>query len=342
MKLFRLFFLFIILTSTKADAWVTWKNGGWVFTNEDASFDAMTHFNLACEAYNKGNWSEASLHFRVITCNYANTEYGPDAAFYLGVSDYFMGEYEDANKAFDCYLKYRQDSAHFFEAVQFKYCIAEYFKDGGKRRLFSYCGLPKWSCGYSYAVEIYDQIVFAVPNNELAAKSLFAKADLLAWLQDFREAIDTYQIFLRRFPKHEMAPQCYLNILHAYAKLAEIEIQNADILAFAQLTMAKFAKLFPRDERLGDGEAIVQHIKELFAYGFYELGCYYERSGWCRAAAIYYNTCRERFPETQVAMYASERLQFVGHLLPAAPAEKVAAEPEPCSTDVPTDIEFEE
>ncbi len=342
MRLIRWFALVCMLFTSQAHSWVQWKNGGWVLTSENPTYDAATHYNTASEAYRCGNWQEAALHYRVITCNFGNMDFAPDAAFYLGVCEFNMEEYEHANSAFNCYLKYRKDSAHFFEAVQYKFLIAEHFKEGGKRRLFSYCHLPKWSTGYSYAIEIYDQIVFAVPNNDLAALSLFAKADLLAWLGSYREAIDTYQIFLRRFPKHERAPQCYINILHAYSKMAEIENQNADILAFAQLTVAKFAKLYPRDERIADAEAVLQYIKEQFAFSYYDLGCYYERSGWQRAAAIYYNTCAERFPDTQMACYAKERLLVVGYLLPVAPepapAEQPAAKPD---NDIPTDIEFD-
>lgn len=342
MSFVRLFILAIVCFSTTLHSWVEWRNGGWAFTSENAKYDAEVHFNTACEAFNCGNWAEAAVHFRVITCNYADTDMGPIAAFYLGISEFNMCEYELANNALNCYLKYRKDSTHFFEAIQYKFAIADFYKDGGKRRLFSYAHFPKWGTGYTYAIEIYDQIIFAVPNNELAAKSLYHKADLLAYLGSFREAVDTYQIFLRRFSKHELVPQCYLNILHCYSKMAEIESQNADILAFAQLNLAKFAKLYPRDERLGEAQAMYQQIKEQFAYSYYELGCYYERSGWCRAAAIYYNTCQQRFPDTQVAGYSAERLQYVGHLLPPEPAKKEEPKEEvSIDNSIPKDIEFD-
>lgn len=335
-------FFFIFLLSIPVEGGVRWKDGRWIDTIEDPKASLREHYQQAISAYACEDWQEAARHFRIITCNFADSACGPEAAFYLGVCEYNLEEYEDANNAFSCYLKYRKDAEHFFEAIEFKFCIAELFRSGVKRRIFSYNQLPKWASGYSQALSIYDEIVFAVPNHAFAAKSLYSKAKLFVFLSEYREAVDTYRLFLRRFPKHEMAANCYLGILSCYLDMAQIEYQNPDILAFAQLTLNKFETLYPRDEHLDEARAITMQIKEYYAYGFYELGRYYERSGWQRAAAIYYHTCQSQFPDTQVAACAGERFQCVGYLLPQVLiSEPVVEKLSVCDTGVPEDIEFD-
>lgn len=337
------FFVFAISTLIlPLNAGVKWKNDRWIDTVENPSMQCDGHYKTACDEFNCCKWEQAARHFRIITCNFANTEYGPDSAFFLGICEFNLGEYEDANKALNCYLRHRTSSEHFFEAIEYKFCIADKFANGEKRRLFCYNSLPKLASGYSYALEIYDEIIFALPNHEIAARALFSKATLLAWLGSYRESADTYQTLLRRFPKHSLAPECYVNIINNYLWMAQTEYQNPDILAFAQLTYTKFARSFPRDENLPLAESLVMDVKETYAGGFYQLGRYYERSGWRRAAAIYYHTCQEQFPDTQVAQCSREKLLCLGCFLPptvAAPVKDVIEEAPSC---IPTDIEFDE
>ncbi|MFA6914830.1 MAG: tetratricopeptide repeat protein [Parachlamydiales bacterium] len=340
----RYFTLLIIIISScilPLDAGVKWKDGRWIDTAENPSLYSDEHYKIACEEFNCGKWKDAAKHFRIITCNYANSEYGPNAAFFLGICEFHLCEYEDANKALNCYLRHRTDSTHFFEAIEYKFCIADIYANGHKRRLFCYNTLPKLVPGYSYAIEVYDEIIFALPNHEMAAQALFSKATLLAWLGNYRESVDTYQVFLRRFPKHSLAPECYVNIINNYLWMAQTEYQNPDLLSFAQLTYIKFAKVFPRDENLPVAQALVMDVKETYASGFYELGRYYERSGWDRAAAIYYNACAEQFPDTNIAARSRDKLAYLGWLLPPAATAKVSAEIEDNSNCIPSDIEFD-
>lgn len=341
MRCFNLLILLITSLFLPLQAGVKYKDGRWIDTAENPSLYCDEHYKIACEEFNCGKWKDAAKHFRIVTCNYANTEYGPDAAFFLGISEFHLGEYEDANRALNCYLKHRTDSKHFFEAIEYKFCIADIYANGHKRRLFCYNSLPKIVPGYAYAIEVYDEIIFAIPNHEMAAQALFSKACLLAWLGNYKESIDTYQVFLRRFPRHNKAPECYLNIINNYLWMVQTEYQNPDLLSFAQLTCSKFAKVFPRDENLPEAQRLVMDVKETYASGFYELGRYYERSGWDRAAAIYYRACAEQFPDTNIAACSREKLEYLGCLLPQKEEVKTEAILEDTSSCIPTDIEFD-
>ena len=119
---------------------------------------------------------------------------------------------------------------------------------------------------------------------------------------------DSFQLLIRRFPKHELAPECYLYISKIYLEQSWYEYQNPDILAFAEINYRRFEKDFPREERLCEIQADLVAIKEIYAAGLYETGNFYERVRRPRAAVIYYHDAIHQFPDTCVAELCRERL----------------------------------
>lgn len=290
------------------DAAYTIQRGRIVDASEVATMPVQGHFQAASEAYESGNWEEAALHFCIITVNFPKTTYGQEAYYFLGVCYFFLEEYDFANDAFSEYLKVQNNPRFFQSAVEFKFCIAEYLNAGARRRLLGTKQLPKWATGQGLALQIYDEVIAAVPCHELAARSLIAKGCLLWRMQNYRPAVDAFQMVIRRFPRHEMVPDCYLYIGRIYLEQSLYEFQNSDILAFAQINLRKFERDFPREERLEAAANDVMAIKEVYAQGLYDTGQFYERTCKPRAAMIYYCSAIRQFPDTCVADLCRQRM----------------------------------
>src|SRR5262249_4441591 len=160
-------------------------------------------------------------------------------------------------------------------------------------------------------VEIYDEVIAAMPSGDMAAHAMYAKGWLLWTLKDYRGSTDSFQLLIKRFPKHQLAPECYVMITHIYLDQAYYEFQNPDLLAFAQMTAKKFRQEFPRDERLEKADDNVMHIKELYAFGLYETGRFYERTCNPSASVIYYQNTISQFPDTYIAQQCRERLAIL-------------------------------
>src|SRR5262249_23135108 len=158
-----------------------------------------------------------------------------------GVAYYNLAEYDLANEAFTSYLEGKSTPRLFEETIDFKYAIAEKFRQGARRHLFGTKRLPKWGPGQDYAIKIYDEIIAAVPSHEYAVQSLFSKA-LLHWNRnEYTNAVDCFQMIIRRFPKHEYAPESYLLINQVYLDQSQKEFQNPDILSFAEINLRRFS-----------------------------------------------------------------------------------------------------
>lgn len=270
------------------------------------------HFNKGCEYYNRGEWRSASNEFEKIIYFFPCSEEGAKASYYLGVCYFERKEYDFANEEFSNYLKGSNHPDFFEDAVYFKYCIAEHFKHGKKKRFFKYRYFPKWAAGQDLALSIYDEVIVALPNHELTVRALYSKAELLMNMGEYRDCVETYQTIIRRFPKDEIVPACYVNIAEAYFQQSRFEFQNPDILALAELNARKFADEFPRDERVAIVDDSVCRIRELYAKGLCDVGLFYERVKEPSAAAIYYQSSIEEFPTTKVAQFCRYRLIALG------------------------------
>jgi len=313
MKVFLSIFLSIVFVSGVPSLHAIRQKEKYFRSPEDAVIYLTTHYNQGCAYYNKGLWKKASAQFEKVVFYFPESPSAIEASFYLAVSYYEMREYDFANEEFTNYLKTSQHPTFFEESVNYKFLIAEHFKTGKKKRPFKMRYLPKWVSGQDSALTIYDEVVAALPNHELAVKALYSKAELLKSMREYREAIETWQLIIRRYPRDEIVPACYLEIADAYYQQSRVEFQNPDIIALAELNVRKFGDDFPRDARVAIAEQSVCNIKELFAQGLCDLGLFYERKKLPDSAAIYFQSSIDEYPDTCVAQFCRCRLKSLGY-----------------------------
>lgn len=313
---------------TTAEAAFTIRDGKVVDASEVATLSVEEHYRIAVAAMEHEDWPEAVRQFSIVTANFPRTPHAQEGAFYLGVAHFQVEDYDFANDAFSNYLKANNNPRFFEETLQYKFAIACQFKAGAKKHFFGTKQLPKWASGRDHALTIFDEVIAAVPCHDLAAWSLYSKAEMLAEDRIFRESVEVYQQLIRRFPKHELAPESYLAISDLYITQSNYEMQNPDLLAFAQINLRRFKQDFPREERLALAEQNLMILKETYANSLYQTGLLYERKQHPRASIIYYKSAIAQFPETSTAQLCQKRLeQLNGDLVPSEDGNKAASAP---------------
>ncbi|MDP1835483.1 MAG: tetratricopeptide repeat protein [Chlamydiales bacterium] len=303
--------LALLLPISAQAAWII-QDGVIKEVTEAAWLSPQEHFDKAMAAWNSQDWDEAVYQFRIVTENFpVFTNQHGEIQFYLGAGLYYQGELDAGNDQLTKYLKESCSPELLEEAMDYKFAIAEQYRCGAKRRFFGYKRMPKWVCGKTHAIQIYDEIVSTLPCHDLAAQALYSKGMLLCELKDFQGSVEAYQSLIRRFPLHELAPESYLTIIQVYLQQAHCEYQNPDILALAEIVLRRFMEDFPNEERLCDAESQVKEIKEVFAYGLYETGVFYEKVKKPHASALYYSSAIRQFPDTGMAASARDRLNYL-------------------------------
>jgi len=315
--------LFCCTIATPSFAAWTLKNGKLVDADVVATLPIEEHYELGCSAYTSSQWNVAANHLAIVVNNSRNIECVQDANFYLGVCYFRLAEFDFANDAFTNYIKDFNQPKFFIEAIEYKFCIAEAFRKGAPRRFFGTKKMPKWASGRSLGMQIYDEVIAALPSHDVAARALYCKGYVKWEFNEYRESVECFQLLTKRFPKHELAPECYLCIAKVYYDQAQSEFQNPDIISFAEINVKRFKRHFPKDERCSSAEQDVMNIKEVYANGLYETGRFYERTKKPYASVIYYKNAVRCFPDTNVAQECIRRLNLLdpGYAPPAPEVE---------------------
>ncbi len=284
------------------------KNGKFIDTKDIATLSVEEHYNLGTSALNKKEWDEAIHQFRVVSINFPQTSWAKEAYYFLGISYYHADDKDLANQNLSTYLQENAHPVYFEETFMYKLAIGDAFKKGAKRHLFGYEKLPTWMPDKDLALTIYDEIITSLPHNEIAAKALISKGDLLRKREEFRASIDCYNQVIRKFPRTEFASSAYGLIARGYLQQAQVDVHNPDILPLAQINLKKFIQDFPRDDKIQKAEDNLHEMKEIFANALYETGQFYERKKQPKASVLYYHTAIVQFPDTQISKNCKERL----------------------------------
>jgi outer membrane protein assembly factor BamD (BamD/ComL family) len=300
-----------VCTPLASHAAYVFKNGKLIKSQEVATMSVQEHYSAALDAYQKQNWDEVSHHCVIVIKNFGSTPFAQEAYYYLGTSYFHLEEYELANRFFTKYLKKQGAPKFFEEAIEYKFKIAQSYQKGARLHVLGMENLPKWVPAREEAIAIYDEVITALPHHELAASSLFGKAQLLLKEEEYKSSVETYQVLIRRFPKHPLAAESYIGIGEVYLVQAQAEYPDQDFLDLSEINLRKFRLNFPSDERIAVGEKMMLDMKEVYASDLYDTGRFYERTKKPHAAYLYYTQILAKYPETKVSLLAGKRLSKI-------------------------------
>lgn len=298
--------LFLPLCSLQAA--YTLKKGKLIKMDYMATMSVQEHYSAALEAYDKHDWNEVVHQSLIITKNFPETPFAQEILFYIGVGYFHQREFDLSNKNLTTYLKNQTAPKHFAEAIEYKFSIAEQYQKGARKHLLGWEAMPQWMPAREEAIEIFDEVISALPHHELAAKALFGKARLLLKEEDFRAAIETYQTLIRRFPRHPLASECYIGIGEVYYTQARTQYPDPDYLDLAEINLRKYRLDFPGEERHVVAEKMIEEMKEIYASSLYETGKYYLRTKKPAAANIYFAKVVQKYPSSKTAKLAQNRI----------------------------------
>jgi len=301
---------FLLLPLT-AFAGLSQVGGKWSPDGYVPVVSVQEHYDRGYQALYENNWDEALLNFMVVIYHFEDSPFYADSMFYAGTCYYFSGDFDLANREFDRYLTNNGKLKHFEKVFEFKFHIADFYQQGKRKHLFGVSSLPRWVSGRRDALVLLEEIIAALPGKEIAARALFAKAEILQKKKEYRESIDCLQTLARHFPKHSLSADSYVKVSEIYYEQSLQESQNPDLIALAMVNLNKFSKSFPGDERIQEAEHNKVAMQEVYALSLYETGRFYERKKKPHASAIYYKDAIKKYPGTEAAQKSQERLDKV-------------------------------
>ncbi len=285
------------------------KNGKLYDERYIATMTADEHFQKGVEALKSKQLEEAEIQFRIVDESFPDSSLAADASYYLGIIKFELSELDIANRYFSQYLKKKSVPEHYDDVFRYKLAIASRLAKGEKRHLFGKESLPKLMTGRQIALDLFDEIIKTMPYQELAAQATLEKGDLLREKEEFPKAIECYQSVIRKFPRTQFALTAFQSISQTYKRQLELEPQNTDALALAEINVREAKQMFFSAEEIKVLIAQVEEMKEGVASSLFETGRLYERMGEPKAAVLCYSTLIQRFPTTDASEQSKQRLK---------------------------------
>lgn len=269
------------------------------------------YYNQLLLNFEEKNWEQVYSLSHLMYKRYPHSGQLADVYYYWGVSAYNLKHYEKASECFSTYLEKNTQPRFFDQVIQYKFSIAEKFRNGEKSHLFGWNVMPRWMPCRSEALEIYNEIIATLPHHELAARSLYGKGLLLAYFEDFKDSIDTLELLIQRFPKHDLAPQCFAEIGNVYLLMAKSKQQDPTLIDQSAINIKKFRMAFPSDNRIATAEKTHNVLKGAFAENLYDMASFFQNRKKLVAAELYYKKILATFPESDSALKASRELEII-------------------------------
>ena len=325
-------FIIILLAISPLTAAYTVKEGKIMHLDEVATLSAQEHHSLLLEAVEQEDWEGVIRQANVIVKNFPDTPFFQEAFYFLGLAHFNMQDFDLASNHLSAYLKKQTALHHFREAIELKFQIAEKFREGFRRHIGGYAFLPRWIPAKDEALQIYDEVITALPNDDLAARSLFGKGALSLEDEEYTASVETYQTLIRRFPRHSLVPDAYVAIMRVYLEESKARYPDTNYLELAAINLRKFRQDFPLDERVQEAELVFDELQEVFARSFYDIAQFYERTKKPHASRLYYAKIVKAFPNTESASLSRKRLKKLQPSAEIPPHEEHLPTAEPIPT----------
>ncbi len=267
------------------------------------------YYSSALNEVDHKNWKTAVTFCEKIVRLFPDSPFSSEALYYAGICYFELDDYSLANRYFTDYLKQKKIPKYFDQSIEYKFKIAEKYRNGSFRRMFHFKHAPKFSPAKKDALDLYEEVISTLPYHDLAAKSFFGKALIQRQREDYRESIETFHQLIRRFPKHELSIASFIEIGKTYLNQCNRKKLDPEIIHLAQLNLEKFQIAFPGEDRVEEAKQNVLLIKEKFANSLFETGRFFEKRKKVHAAKIYYQRVIHLFPDTKSAFLCKNRIE---------------------------------
>lgn len=275
------------------------------------SKSAYDYYHLILTCYQEQNWKGVLQYAKALLANYEDSPFNAEACYYKGVAFFHLADYDMANVSLGQYLKCETTPKYFEEALEYKYKIGEKFYEGARKHILGLEKLPKVVPAKDEALEIFEQIITTLPRHDLTARSLYKKGAVLTDFEDYKPSVEAFQVLIRRFPKHFLAPQAFLGIQKVYLKQAQLEFPDPDVLELAYINIQRFKESFPTDQRIEEAKKMLSLMQDCFAKELFETASFYERTKKYEAALLYHGSVIAQYPESSYATRSQKQMQIL-------------------------------
>ncbi len=195
-------------------------------------------------------------------------------------------------------------------SLQLSGCSSAKISDGDPAALFQDAESEIKGDRYQLAIDKLRMLKSKFPYSNFAAEAQLRIADVYFLQELYQEAALSYETFRDLHPKHAKAAYALFRVGESYQ--ADVPGNLARDLSTAGKAIAAFedfVRQYPQDQRLPQARKAISEGRALLAKKELLIGNFYFREGHFDSAKGRFEKILARFPETESAGEARERLQ---------------------------------
>ncbi len=308
-----------------ADDELVWKDGKWVHVAPPAEGTAAGELAIVRHDIDNRNLKAAVKHAKRFLKRYADSPLCEAALSLAGDAELGRCRHWQAYQWYEKQLVRYPNGQLADRAMDREIEIAEAFLAGKKRpagKVFRISGVED-------GLEILQRIAERVPGSDRAELAMLAIGDHYFNKQDWLEAAESFDRFLKMFPKSKRAPTAELRAAEAYHSSYRGPDFDETPLVEAEQRYKSFLASRPREAAKRGVRDTLAEVRNQRAGKHYHIARFYLRTKHPKAATQYLRRIVKDYPDTDWAGQALDRLAEIDPaaaeaLAPPAPAGKPA------------------
>lgn len=215
-------------------------------------------------------------------------------------------------------------SEFFVSALEREFDVARLYLNGRRKPTLGI----RLGSGVPIAEEIIIRICERLPGSKLAERALLELADFYARTRDLRMAAETYDVFLRLFPRSDLRQKAMQRRIYANVAQFKGPGYDATVLREAAVLIDDFQTEFPAQARQsGLTDALVARLDESAAASMLRTARWYLDRGDPVSARLTARRLVKRHARTASAHEALELIQIIDRDHPAIAGDEGAPTP---------------
>jgi outer membrane protein assembly factor BamD (BamD/ComL family) len=282
--------------------------------------------------FREKKYAAAAEQFKAAVARGPHSPIEQEAMFMLAESYFFDDRYIKARDAYDELVKEHPNTRYLDTVIDREWKIAQYWEKYEEHSP-DWLGTPNaydksrpWFDTLGHAIKTYDNIRLNDPTGPRADDAIMATANIYFERHRYEDADYHYTLLRREYPRSEWQYEAHLLGLQAKLRKYQGEDYDGTPLEEAKTVVKQlrqqFASRLPPEEkeRLRTTEA---QLNLEIATRDYRMAEYFDGTKHYGAARYYYAQVAKKYPETELATKARERIgQIAGE--PEKPPKRLA------------------
>ena len=305
-------FLLSICSVNTVQAFWLWtpQTKKWINPKYAVKDTPQDQFAAALEAFEKERYEEAINQFNMLGRYYPNSATAADAQFYIGLCNEKLKRYYGAFKAYEKVIEIYPSTERMDEVVKRQYNIGELFYEGQKREFFGVHVIP----AIDKAIDIFRSIIENAPYNQYADDAQYYLGLCYKKLNDYSAATIELEALIDNYPGSLLVGEAKYQLADCAYKLSlkpgyDVESTDRAIAEFKEVLVTE------KEESLVEkAKSAMLELEGRKAQSSYQIAQFYEKRKKYESAKIYYQEVIDKYPRTQWAVQAIERLRILENI----------------------------